>query len=206
MDGRRHDPLTDAALDRELDAALNVEPSPEFVARVRTRVVDVPVATLWFAGWRLAVAGSAIAMMALLAASGLWERADSGPAREASGRADVDLTAQVRSPFPPAAQPIAPGVPSTADSTPDVARLPSSNAMHASESHVVEGSGGEGAPFSNALVPPTQRLAIESLVARVRESQVVTAKPAEPVSDEEPPALVIEPIEIQSVAVVASLE
>ena len=39
MDDRRSaDALIDAALDRELEAALAVDPSPEFTARVRTRV------------------------------------------------------------------------------------------------------------------------------------------------------------------------
>jgi hypothetical protein len=38
MDGTRPGALTDAQLDRELEAALGVEASPEFLARVRTRV------------------------------------------------------------------------------------------------------------------------------------------------------------------------
>jgi hypothetical protein len=42
MDGARPDALSDAQLDRELDAALGVEPSPGFLARVRTRVAGEP--------------------------------------------------------------------------------------------------------------------------------------------------------------------
>ncbi len=38
MDDHRSAALTDAALDRDLEAALAVDPPPEFVARVRTRV------------------------------------------------------------------------------------------------------------------------------------------------------------------------
>ena len=37
-DHRSADALTEAALDRDLEAALTVDPSPEFVARVRTSV------------------------------------------------------------------------------------------------------------------------------------------------------------------------
>jgi len=47
---RPREPLTDSALDRELEAALGVEPSPEFLARVRTRVTSEPEGP----GWRLA--------------------------------------------------------------------------------------------------------------------------------------------------------
>jgi hypothetical protein len=43
MDGGRPDTLSDAQLDRELEAALGVEPSPEFLARVRTRVAREPL-------------------------------------------------------------------------------------------------------------------------------------------------------------------
>jgi hypothetical protein len=41
MDAKQpFDPIDDLALDREIQAALNVSPSPEFLARVRMRVVD----------------------------------------------------------------------------------------------------------------------------------------------------------------------
>lgn len=204
MDGRRHDPLTDAALDRELDAALDVEPSPEFVARVRTRLAEIPEPSPWRGGWRLAAAGFAVPVVVAVLAGVLWERRHPDPAQQVSGEPDVALTAQVLPPVPSASQHITSGGASIAAGRPDGS--PSSSAMHLSESRVVEETAGGRSPFSNALVPPTQRLAIEALVARVRESQVVTAMPAEPAADDEPPALVIEPIEIQGVAVVALLE
>jgi hypothetical protein len=37
------DPLSDAALERDLEALLAVDPSPAFLARVRTRVAEEPV-------------------------------------------------------------------------------------------------------------------------------------------------------------------
>jgi hypothetical protein len=40
MDGARPHALSDAQLDRELEAALGVEPSPEFLARVRTHIAS----------------------------------------------------------------------------------------------------------------------------------------------------------------------
>lgn len=43
MDDRaRTESLTDAAIDRAIDEALDVRPSPEFLARVRMRVMDEP--------------------------------------------------------------------------------------------------------------------------------------------------------------------
>ncbi len=47
MDGTRPDALTDTQLDQELEAALGVEPSPEFVARVRTRIAGEPEPSPW---------------------------------------------------------------------------------------------------------------------------------------------------------------
>ena len=47
MDGARPDALSDAQLDRELEAALGVEPSPEFRARVRTRIATEPESPRW---------------------------------------------------------------------------------------------------------------------------------------------------------------
>jgi len=57
MDAQRPgDEITDSALDRELQAMLGVEPSPEFVARTRTRIADEAAnARRWF-GVRTAIA------------------------------------------------------------------------------------------------------------------------------------------------------
>jgi hypothetical protein len=72
--GRSEEPLmgdpADAALDREIARALQVEPAPDFVARVRTRLVsERPPADGWDR-WRLAF-GSAVVASAGLAAV-LW--------------------------------------------------------------------------------------------------------------------------------------
>ena len=49
MDGHRHaDPLTDeSSLDREIESMMAVEPSPQFVARVRARVAQEPEPGRW---------------------------------------------------------------------------------------------------------------------------------------------------------------
>jgi hypothetical protein len=58
MDPVRPEPMTDAALDREIAAALNVEPAPAFVARVRQRVAHAPVRPVWGMSWSAGAAAS----------------------------------------------------------------------------------------------------------------------------------------------------
>ncbi|HMF96331.1 MAG TPA: hypothetical protein VKE96_18640 [Vicinamibacterales bacterium] len=60
--------MTDASLDRELQTLLGVEPSPEFVARVRVRIADAsPPAASWFGAWRIAASIVAVAAVATVA-------------------------------------------------------------------------------------------------------------------------------------------
>jgi hypothetical protein len=54
------------ALDRELDHALAVDPSPEFVARVRARVANEPAPSSWRMP-RMLMAGVALAAVTLVA-------------------------------------------------------------------------------------------------------------------------------------------
>lgn len=60
-------PLSDTALDRELQAALDVDPSPEFLARVRRRIEREPASAPW---WRRP--DLAVVTAALLVAAGVW--------------------------------------------------------------------------------------------------------------------------------------
>jgi hypothetical protein len=66
MDGHRHDQVTDAALDREIESMLAVDPSPEFAARVRARVGEGPVPVQWWRHWKLGVAGAVAVTAALV--------------------------------------------------------------------------------------------------------------------------------------------
>ena len=64
MDGTRpQHPLTDSQLDRELESALGVEPSPEFLARVRTRIASEPD----LSAWRLAIWGRGLQPVVVMA-------------------------------------------------------------------------------------------------------------------------------------------
>ena len=66
-DHRSADPLTDAALDRDLEAALAVDPSPELVARVRTRVQRERDASWSPMQWRMGAAAAAIVVVVAVA-------------------------------------------------------------------------------------------------------------------------------------------
>ena len=56
------DPMNDAALEREIEQALTVDPSPEFVARVRTRIAEEPSPASRGFGWLFAgVAAATVA-------------------------------------------------------------------------------------------------------------------------------------------------
>jgi hypothetical protein len=63
------DPINDAALERDVERALAVDPSPEFVARVRTRIAEEPSQATKRFGWLFtgvataAVAASVVALV-----------------------------------------------------------------------------------------------------------------------------------------------
>ena len=68
MDDDRRDTLTDDAIDRQLRAVLEVEPSHGLAARVRTRVARESMARVWSPAWRwigsaAAAAGVAVALV-----------------------------------------------------------------------------------------------------------------------------------------------
>lgn len=65
MDAHRRDPMSDAALDRELQAILDVDPSPEFAARVRARIAEPRRSAWWPPAFAL---GAVVAAAALLIA------------------------------------------------------------------------------------------------------------------------------------------
>jgi hypothetical protein len=58
MDAQRSGALTDSEIDDALSAALAVEPSTEFLARVRTRIASEPEPSRWGYPWTLAAAGA----------------------------------------------------------------------------------------------------------------------------------------------------
>jgi hypothetical protein len=62
------DPMNDAALERDIERALAVDPSPEFLARVRTRIAEKPSPASRRFGWRFAVVATAAVAAAVVLA------------------------------------------------------------------------------------------------------------------------------------------
>jgi hypothetical protein len=62
-------PLTDADLEREIQTALAVDPSPQFVARVRTEVLNQPIARMVSWGW--AIAATCAVVVAISVSNGV---------------------------------------------------------------------------------------------------------------------------------------
>jgi hypothetical protein len=86
MDGRRQrESLTDdGALERDLEALLAVEPSPEFVARVRSRVAGESVASPWTFEWRIAAAAAIVILMT--GGLAVWRSVSTGSAEPVKPR------------------------------------------------------------------------------------------------------------------------
>jgi hypothetical protein len=64
MDGH-NDPLKGDTLARDIESMLRVEPSPQFVARVRARVAREPLGATGVMSWRLWLGGAAVVAGAL---------------------------------------------------------------------------------------------------------------------------------------------
>ena len=79
MDIHKHEELNDELLEREIETALDVDPSPEFLARVRTRVAEecIDERSAWLSGWGLT--GAAVAAV-IVVVIGLWVTRERAPA------------------------------------------------------------------------------------------------------------------------------
>jgi len=97
MDGHKRQGMSDEALEREIEAALGVEPSPEFLPRIRARIANERVEG-WFssASWRWA---GVVAVVTAVAIVGVWTLREPAPApRDAS----ITTTPPVETTTPPA--------------------------------------------------------------------------------------------------------
>ena len=75
MDHRPDQPLNDPALVRDLESLLAVDPSPEFVARVRTRIANEPEPARWRLAW-VAVPAMGMCIVLITTVMVMWSRPD----------------------------------------------------------------------------------------------------------------------------------
>jgi hypothetical protein len=201
MDGRHTPPLTDRDLDRELDAALEIDPSPEFLTRVRMRIESEPRDAGWPLGVRAGARRWALAGLGALAAAVL------AVAVIRSGRSESARPAnQVAGMVPPASAFAAPSVPSAPVPLPPAEVVPPGSgivrrAPARSSSRTAAAATTGGTP--PVLVAANEVAALERLFARAREGRVdMLALPEQPdPSVESAPLAPIEAIDVAPISV-----
>ncbi len=110
MDGKLAE-MNDEALEREIEAALGVDPSPEFLPRIRARVANERMQEGWFssASWRWAGAAAVVTAVAILA---VWTLSDPATAPRDARTVDVPSNpenTEARTPNPDRTEPRIPG-------------------------------------------------------------------------------------------------
>jgi hypothetical protein len=183
MDGTEKRPMTELQLDRDLETALGIEPSPEFLARVRTRVAAEPGPSRWRLSfepmWGVALVGIVLAVIVPQVM-----RPDVKPLEW------VNQVARIPGPVPLVEGNIAGEVaPSLATTSPIRRVVRNQNA--------VESVGTVPLQLSPVLVSEDERSAFEVFVAAVSDGRVPgKALESAPSAPGAVPALAIEPLAI----------
>ena len=186
------DGLNDPSLDREIESLLATEPSPEFVARVRARVASEPEPGGWRSSFILATAGAvAVVIVAVIA----WSSGEPVPSSETRVQspqaAEAIETATSRGPLAPL-QPV--------QRQPAMARAV---AVVASPDRAID------IHLPDVVLGENEVKAYTALVSIVRRSRFDVAVPAAP--DPSAPLEVkelppVEPLEIEPLVKLATLE
>jgi hypothetical protein len=193
MDGRT-DPLNDAAVDREIESLFEVDPSSDFVARVRSRVADESMSAGW--GWRWPIAAIATAVAITAVGVAVWRSGETtAPATEpvAPRVAVADVPAPL---VPPKDEPVA--VPAHRDLT-RVAAAPRRTIEIA---------------LPAVIIAENERRAFATFVADRRETRVEVSLAAartveNPIDVDKMPEIepvALKPIEIEPLVKVVELE
>jgi hypothetical protein len=148
-------------IDDEIKDALNVEPSPEFVARVRTRIASEPEPSAWRWPWTVAAIGAMAA--ALLIAVVVSRPAPRPDAVQASGPEVVQA-------LRPALERAAPNP----AATPRASELAASKPAATRRVSVASGSirTASAAVEPEILLDPAETRALRALIAGVRDGRV----------------------------------
>jgi len=141
------------SLDREIEDLLAVDPSPEFVAKVRQRIAAEPAPLSWWLSWRPATAG--VALAAVVGAALLWPSA--APVAPRSGTA------------------IPPTIGRTSAPTSDASRAPAASTFATGTASVITPSRHRASTAPNrpasspVLIQRDEAKAMNLLLTRVRE-------------------------------------
>jgi hypothetical protein len=185
--------VSDALLDREIESLLAVEPSPEFVARVRTRVAQEPEQGRWRSVWMFAVAGTvAVVIVAVIA----WPSRE--PAPPSSTSIDVPRLAKTVETITP---------PTTTERQPLASRRQSGR--RAATVTSIARDREFDIDLREVVVAENEARAFASLVASIRQHRFDAAMSSAPNPDtpleikELPP---VEPLEIEPIVKLAALQ
>jgi hypothetical protein len=200
MDGHEQQELSDTALEKELEAALGVDPSPEFLPRVRARIASERVGETWVPFWPWRWAGAAAAV-ALVAVAGLWMLREPVPAPLETRVADAPKV-QVSQPGAEAVSQPAPEAGSTAFGVTPAAEADRSSPVEAPRA--ARSSRPPGIMEAEVLISEDEAAALKQLFAAIGERRLETSalpdlasalQPPEPIED-----IVLEPISISPLA------
>ena len=187
--------MNDASFDREIESLLAVEPSPEFVARVRARVAEEPEPRRWWTSWTLAVAGAvAVVILAVTA----W------PSREPAASVTTAIPPpRISEIVEPVTPPIANLPPATSQAVRRETPTPIAYAVTTSGDRVID------IDLPAVVLAENEVRTFATLVASIRQRRFDVAVPAAPDLDapieikELPP---VEPIEIEPIVKLAVLQ
>jgi hypothetical protein len=123
MDHEPADPLSERVIERDIESLLSVDPSPEFLARVRTRIANEPEPSRWRLAW---VVVPVTGMCIVLLATGMvmWLRPQPPAPVQAVRPSSVPPTIVEREPSIEPPRRVAPVAAPTQRQPSDVARSP----------------------------------------------------------------------------------
>ncbi len=184
MDGYTHENLSDDTLAREIEAALGVDPSPEFLPRVRARIATERARHGWLWAWRCA---EAVAVLAGVGVIVVWTLRQPVPAPRAPRFANASPVETVGRP-PELVEPY--GQTSNPGSAPAIQ-------IARSTRRAVEGK-------PEVMVSPGEAAALRQLVVAIAARQVdavdIPKLEGESAPLPELEEIVLEPIELSPIA------
>ena len=195
MDSQREiGAMTDEALEREIEAALAVDPSPEFRARVRARIASKAVSEAqWRVRWDVLTAGVALASVLAVV---MFFRADQ---KRLGGEVEQSHpTAILREEAPIAA------IPPTTVAHPAAPVAP--------ERQIADGtraSTRDSIPFPEVVIAPEETAGLRSLMALVSDGRFDSSMLGErrdATAPDQAGEIIIQPIAIEPLAALALLE
>ncbi len=198
---RRRAALT--RIDVELASAFRLEPSPDFLARVRSRLATDPATSRSILGWRVAVAAASVAVVILAVGLFLLPGSSKRGSGSSTAAAPRSLPRQATLPTPaPDAR-----TPAPKDSSPLPASATRRMAPHRVRAALAVNARSEE---PEVLVPASQRIAIRELMQMLNAGTLdekILAEPKEIThSDVSVTPIVVEEVAVPAITIRSAVE